>query len=106
MSAEEEAVESGAIEERFREHVAEALLSMDIPPFDAKSLEPARSEKEIAKCKLLVEKAQKRREIRLRESVDHSARPKRSRKLSKASDKDRNAFAPLRKKRSNSRRRK
>lgn len=59
INAEEAA--SNTVEEIFRERMVDALSLMDIPPFIAKSLEPARSEKEIAKCKLMVERAQRKK---------------------------------------------
>lgn len=104
ISVEEEVLESGAIEEIFREHVRDALSSMNIPQFAPSSLELARSEKEMAKCRLLAEKAQRKREIKLQESGN--IRLKKGKKLSKTQSKNRSAFAPANPKKRNFRKRK
>lgn len=56
-----EEVADGGIEEMFRERVADALSLMEIPPFTEDSLDLARTETEIAKCKLIIEGAQKKK---------------------------------------------
>lgn len=55
------------IEAVFRERASVAISGMEIKPFDGFGLELARSDKEIAKCKLLAEKAAHKAELRKRD---------------------------------------
>lgn len=92
-----EEVADGAIEEIFRERIANALSPMEIPPFTQDSLELARTEKEIAKCRSIIEGAQ-------RKNVQRSRNRTRGPKKDMGRRKD--GFALGKKKRSSFQRRK
>lgn len=65
------------VEALFRERAESAIAKMDVPRFSAAGLAPARSEKEIAKCVKLAEKAEHKSELRRRDA--EAPRPKRRR---------------------------
>jgi len=87
-----------AIEENFRQQIADALPALDIPTFAAGKLELARSEKEIAKCQLIQEKEKKKLESKDKEGKkDIRKRQKNKRKPTDP----KHMFAPLKQKRTN-----
>lgn len=62
----EEELDDNAVEAIFREKAMEALIKLNIPPFNDAGLELARSEKEITKCVFFIE--EKDRKIKEREA--------------------------------------
>ncbi|KAI4291032.1 hypothetical protein PAPHI01_0306 [Pancytospora philotis] len=66
-------VEESEIETMFRERAAAALEKLNLPAFSGSGMELARSEKEIAKCIDLAEKAEVKQELKERELAQRRA---------------------------------
>ncbi len=79
-------VEDIVIEAKFREVAAEKLLHLNIPPFVAGNLELARSEKEIDKCALKIEKEESKR----MQVIERSKSAEKNKKSSKNTRSDKN----------------
>ncbi len=56
-------VENEVIEAKFKGLAAERLLNLNILPFDPRDLDLARSEKEIEKCRSIIEKEENKKNL-------------------------------------------